>query len=128
MSTHTATSGHNETRTYVLTLLTLLVLTAITVFAAGINFGSSSVNVIIALTIATIKASLVALIFMHLLHDKPVNGVILVAGFIFLGLFLGICFTDVSSRAAMEPADHRPPAGGPLTTKPVVPPKPAPAK
>ena len=35
----------------------------------------------IALTIATIKATLVALFFMHLRHDKPVNALIAVAGF-----------------------------------------------
>ena len=37
-------------------------------------FRVNSINVTIALGIATIKASLVALIFMHLRNDKPVNG------------------------------------------------------
>lgn len=103
----------SETRTYALTLAALLTLTFITVFAAGINFGSNTVNVIIALTIATIKASMVGLIFMHLNHDKRVNGMILVAGFIFLGIFLSFCATDVSSRAYVDVSTHKPPAGGP---------------
>ncbi len=38
-----------------------------------------------ALAIATVKAALVALFFMHLRWDKPVNAIIAVAGFLFLG-------------------------------------------
>jgi cytochrome c oxidase subunit 4 len=113
MSTHHEHAATNEPRTYLLTLAALLTLTFITVFAAGLDFGSNTVNVVIALTIATIKATLVALFFMHLIHDKPVNAVILVAGFIFLALFLGFSYTDVSSRVVYDPINHRPPAGGP---------------
>ena len=73
MSTHTehAESPKAEAVKYAATLFVLLILTAITVGASYINFGSG--NIVIALTIATIKASIVGLIFMHLLHDKPVN-------------------------------------------------------
>ena len=95
MSEHT----HNpkaEAATYARTLVTLLILTAITVAASYINFGA--MNVVVALTIATIKATLVALFFMHLLHDKPVNGLIAAAGFIFLGLFLMFTLLDFDTR------------------------------
>ena len=99
MSTHTehASDTKAEARKYLLTLVTLLILTAITVGASYIQFGAA--NVVIALTIATIKAIIVALIFMHLLHDKPVNAVIAVAGFVFLGIFLLFDFMDVAERA-----------------------------
>ena len=113
MSTHSEHSEANAPRTYMVILAILLILTCITVFAAGVNFGSSAVNVVIALTIATIKASLVGLFFMHLLHDKPMNAVIMVFGFIFLGLFLGFSLTDASSRVVYDPIGHKPPAGGP---------------
>jgi cytochrome c oxidase subunit 4 len=83
---------------YAITLALLLMLTFITVFAAGINFGSPSVNVVIALSIATVKASLVALVFMHLRHDKPINAVIFTSSLIFLGIFLGFTMMDVDSR------------------------------
>ena len=67
MSTHTehAENPKTETLKYVATLVVLLILTGITVGASYINFGSG--NVVIALVIATIKASIVGLIFMHLL-------------------------------------------------------------
>ena len=45
---------------------------------------------------------------MHLLHDKPVNAVIAVAGFIFLGIFLLFDFLDVDSRTNPQPINlHR---------------------
>ena len=108
MSTHTEHASYTaaEARKYLLTLITLLILTAITVGASYIQFGSA--NVVIALTIATIKAIIVALIFMHLLHDKPVNAVIAVAGFIFLGIFLLFDFLDIDSRSNPQPINFHP--------------------
>ena len=91
----------NPPRTFTITLLALVLLTFITVAASYVNFGSDAVNVVIALTIATIKASLVAMIFMHLRWDKPVNGLIAVGGFLFLGIFLMFCVIDFDSR--MDP-------------------------
>ena len=90
-------------KVYAGTLLALLVLTAITVGAAGIHFGSNSINVGIALGIATIKASLVALVFMHLRHDKPVNAIIAISGFLFLALLLAYCVIDIDTRKQMIP-------------------------
>jgi cytochrome c oxidase subunit 4 len=125
MSTHTehASNPQAEARTYILTLVALLILTAITVGASYINFGSG--NVVIALAIATIKASIVALFFMHLLHDKPVNGIIAVTGFLFLGILLMFDFIDIDSRKDVEPTNlHAPPA----MTAPATPAAPAAAK
>jgi cytochrome c oxidase subunit 4 len=82
--------------TYAKVLGVLLALTVITVLAAGFNFGSW--NVVIALGIATIKASLVALFFMHLRHDKPIGAVIFVTGAATLGVFLMICMLDSDAR------------------------------
>jgi cytochrome c oxidase subunit 4 len=92
-----------EAATYLKTLIALLILTGITVGASYIHFGSGAANVVVALTIATIKATLVALFFMHLLHDKPVNALIAVAGFIFLGLFLMFTLLDFDSRQDYQP-------------------------
>jgi cytochrome c oxidase subunit 4 len=110
MSSHNenALDPKAEAKTYTLTLVTLLILTAITVGASYIQFGS--MNVVIALTIATIKATLVALFFMHLRHDKPVNAVIACAGFLFLGLFLLFTFLDVDTRDPLQPVNLKAPA------------------
>jgi cytochrome c oxidase subunit 4 len=112
-----------EARNYTLTLAVLLILTAITVGASYIQFGS--LNVVIALTIATIKASLVALFFMHLRHDKPVNAVIACAGFLFLGIFLMFTFLDVDTRDPLQPVNLK--AVAPATAAPAATPAAAPA-
>ena len=115
MSTHTQHTTHHavdpqkEALTYKLVLGTLLFLTIVTVGASYVNFGSSTVNVVIALTIATIKASVVALFFMHLLHEKPINGVIATAGFLFLGIFLMFCVIDIGARRDPLPRNVKAP-------------------
>jgi len=108
MSTHTehAENPKAEAVKYGITLFVLLILTAITVGASYVNFGSG--NIVIALSIATIKAIIVGLIFMHLLHDKPVNAVIAVAGFVFLGIFLMFDFLDVGTRTDPQPVNFHP--------------------
>jgi cytochrome c oxidase subunit 4 len=102
MSAHTDTH-HGSPKLYTLILLTLMVLTTITVFASGVDFGSPTVNVVIAMVIASIKASLVALFFMHLRWDRPLNSIIFVCGLIFLGIFLIFCFIDVDTRKVVVP-------------------------
>jgi cytochrome c oxidase subunit 4 len=128
MSSHTEhqLDPKAEAKTYTLTLVVLLILTAITVGASYIQFGS--MNVVIALTIATIKASLVALFFMHLRHDKPVNAVIACAGFLFLGLFLLFTFLDVDTRDPLQPVNLKAPApavAAPAGSAPAAPAAPA---
>lgn len=112
MSTHSVHTHdpRKEARAHVVTLVTLLILTVITVGASYIQFGSPAANVVIALTIATFKATIVGLFFMHLLHDKAVNAIIAVAGYLFLGIFLMFCFIDVGSRGDVQPRNLRPPA------------------
>ncbi len=99
------------TRHYIIILAALLVLTVVTVVVAGINFGAPSINVIVALTIAATKGTLVALYFMHLRHDHPINAIVFATGLAILALFLIFCLIDVETRAPIEPANFKPPAG-----------------
>jgi cytochrome c oxidase subunit 4 len=109
MSTHTHAEEHDHggAGVYVKVLLALLFLTIVTVAASYVDFGSG--NIVIALLIATIKATLVALFFMHLRYEKPVNAVIATAGFLFLGIFLMFCFIDFDSRQNLQPVNLKPP-------------------
>jgi len=102
MSAHA--ESYRAVRTYALVLASLLALTVITVIAAGVNFGSAFVNVVVALAIASVKASLVALYFMHLRHDRPMSAVIFVTGLAMLAIFLMFCFLDTLTREHVEPA------------------------
>ena len=101
-----ASHEHGGPKTYTRNLIGLLILTVITVVVAGFDFGSA--NVVIALTIASLKASLVALFFMHLRWEKKINAIIAVAGFLFLGLFLLFSALDMKSRLDPQPTNLAP--------------------
>ena len=76
----------------------LLVLTGVTVWAAGIDLGF--LNVVVALGIATLKASLVILIFMHLKYENwMLKGFVLMA-FVILAIFIGLTFFEAAYRGA----------------------------
>src|SRR3954454_25189199 len=107
---HPESHVHGGPKMYGAVLGGLLVLTIITMAASTIDWGSAMTNVIIAMLIASIKASLVALFFMHLRWDKPMNAIIFCCSLFFLGLFLIGCYTDTVSRPASEPTNLKVPA------------------
>lgn len=110
MSDHSTTAHHHPpARLYAGVLAALLFLTVVTVAASRVDFGTSSINVVIALGIATCKASLVILYFMHLRYDKPMNSLILLTGVLFLGVLLAFCLIDIDSRFAMRPSNLKVP-------------------
>ena len=82
--------------TYFLTWFALLLLTSITVAAAGMDFGNLSVTV--ALVIAGIKATVVLYIFMHLKYEPKLFHVMLWIVLITLVVFVGLTFTDTLFR------------------------------
>lgn len=101
------------------TLLALLVLTVITVgvtWFPWLDFGPR-INLWVALIIATVKASLVALYFMHLRYDKPFNAVVLISALFFVILFIGAALQDsaeyranIDEYRAADPAKNYAPA------------------
>src|SRR5579859_1816083 len=80
----------------------LIVLTIATVRVSYYDFGSA--NIIIAILIATMKASLVAAFFMHLRHDKLFNTVAFLAAFLFLSIFILLTYDDMGYRAQVDGA------------------------
>lgn len=74
----------------------LLVLTLTTTWASYVDLGK--LNVVVALVIATIKASLVVLFFMHVYWLNKFNKLVVVSGLAWLGLLLWLTLTDVVSR------------------------------
>ncbi len=76
----------------------LLILTATTVGAAFVNLGPF--NPIIALLIATIKATLVVLFFMHVKGaSEKLTAAIVVSGFFFLAILLTLSLADYLTRS-----------------------------
>lgn len=103
---------HGGPKLYAAVLGALLFLTVVTVGASMIDFGGGMANVVIAMLIASIKASLVALFFMHLRWEGKMNAIIFCSTLFFLGLFLIGCYTDNINRPALEPTNLKAPAPG----------------
>ena len=72
--------------------LGLLVFTAVTVAVSYFNFGIF--NIVVAMGIASIKAALVCLFFMHLKYDNRLNQVVFFSSLFFLILFIGLTASD----------------------------------
>ena len=73
----------------------LVVLTVITVVVSTLGLGTWEIWA--TLGIATMKGTLVAMFFMHLLYDRPFHAVIVVFCLCFVLLFLGLTIMDSQS-------------------------------
>lgn len=106
-----STNGkHDHRKTYWKIWGILILLTGITVWTSYQDYGTW--NIAVAMLIATIKASLVALFFMHLKYDNKVDIVTFVSSFVFLGIFVGLTASDLLDRETTEPVKVAAAAGG----------------
>lgn len=84
----------------------LLVLTVITVLVAQVHLGDW--NIVVALLIASLKASLVAFIFMHLYYDNKLYFLVFVVSVAFLALLIGLSMADTERRGDLYPELDKP--------------------
>ncbi|MCZ2075444.1 MAG: cytochrome C oxidase subunit IV family protein [Bryobacteraceae bacterium] len=84
-------------RTYFVIFMTLLIFTLITVGVALVDLGRF--NVVVALAIAGIKATLVVLFFMHVRWSSPLTKIFIAASLFWLAILLGFTAADYISRA-----------------------------
>ena len=100
MSNHADNTEHgtHSQGFYIAIGISLLVLTAITVFAAFVNLGPF--NPVVALLIATIKATLVVLFFMHVKGaSEKLTGAVVVSGFFFFLILVSLSLADYLTRS-----------------------------
>jgi cytochrome c oxidase subunit 4 len=96
---------------YLSVFVALMALLGLTLLAYRIPFESyhfpgtkidlSFMNTAVALTIASIKAILVMLVFMHLRHSTKLTWIIAASGFLWLGIMMSFTFADYLSRNAI---------------------------
>jgi len=91
MSTHIV-----PLKTYLIVFAGLIVLTVVTVEVARLDLGPF--NQIVALLVAAAKTTLVALIFMHVRHSKPMVWLSIFCGLLWVALLIGLTMVDFSSR------------------------------
>lgn len=89
-------------RTYFFVFLALLVLTATTTGVAYIDLGEF--NIVVAITIAVIKALLVVMIFMHVKQSTSLTKLIVAAGVFWMVILIALTFSDYVSRGWLGPS------------------------
>jgi cytochrome c oxidase subunit 4 len=91
---------------YIIIFASLMLGTGITVWAAFQNFGPF--NIVIALSIATIKAALVVLYFMHARYSPKRTQLVIVCSIFWLAIMLGLTLSDYNTRPhEMRPGQGR---------------------
>ena len=83
---------------YVKVAAALFALTFLTVGAHAIGEHLQPFTTLIAFSIATVKALLVILFFMHVKYETKINRAIFISGFIFLALLFSLCVLDIYTR------------------------------
>jgi cytochrome c oxidase subunit IV len=86
---------------YAAIFLALMVGTALTVWA-GLRDFPGKLNVIIALTIACIKATLVVLYFMHVRYSSKLIWVIFASALFWLAILFALTFSDYWTRGWLQ--------------------------
>ncbi len=91
-------SGHvSPVSLYITIFLALMVLTAVTVFAAFVDLGQF--NFVVAMVIAAFKATLVIWYFMHVKYASKLTKLTVATGLFFLAILLGLFMVDYGSKA-----------------------------
>src|SRR5205814_7385398 len=94
---HSAPHHITPLSTYIFVFLALAAGTLLTWFASTINLGWA--NTPIALVIATTKAVLVVLFFMHVIHSTRLTWVVIMASLLWLAVLFVLTFADYLTRA-----------------------------
>ncbi len=104
----------HSTKFYAGVLFALLCFTVLTVAVSYLDVdaflalgepvrGVGAWNLTIAIVIATMKASLVVLFFMHLKDDSRFNALVFVGSLLFVGIFFAYTLNDTAVRGTMDP-------------------------
>ena len=75
----------------------LMILTILTVAVSRVNLGL--LNTPIALGLAVVKATLVILFFMHVVHSTRLTWVVIISSFLWLGVMFALTFADYLTRS-----------------------------
>jgi cytochrome c oxidase subunit 4 len=82
---------------YFVVFFALMILTVITVAVSRIDLGA--MNTTVAMAIAIVKATVVILWFMHVIHSPRLTWIIVISSFLWLAVLFVLTFSDYMSRA-----------------------------
>jgi cytochrome c oxidase subunit 4 len=90
---------HPQPRVYYTVFAALMVLLIATLVVAELNVGPPAF--FIAALIATVKAALIILYFMHVRYSQPLTWIVALAGFFWLGILFVLTLSDYVTRVAV---------------------------
>ena len=96
-SGHTPSPHQAPLLMYFLVFGALMVLTVLTVWVSRIDLGA--MNTAVAMAIAIVKALVVILWFMHVIHSPRLTWIVLICSFLWLGVLFVLTFSDYLTRA-----------------------------
>jgi cytochrome c oxidase subunit IV len=97
MDAHASDDISKHVKTYIMVFVTLMVLTCVTVGVAYLHLPTHE-TILVALAIATIKGSLVALFFMHLNHERKLIYWVLALTVVFFAVLMLVPLATVLDR------------------------------
>ena len=99
-SAHANDAHQHSTKSYFVVWIILLACTVLTVLTGRTDLSHlfPSANIVLALTIAVIKASLVVWYFMHVKYQSRLTKLTVATGLFFLAVLLGLMLVDYGSK------------------------------
>ena len=93
---HAAPHHQASLVTYFAVFLGLMILTVVTVAVSRIDLGT--MNTAVAMAIAILKATVVILWFMHVIHSPRMTWIVVISSFIWLAVLFVLLFSDYLTR------------------------------
>ncbi len=94
---HAPAHHRSSLASYFAVFATLMVLTVVTVWVSRIDL--CSLNTTVAMAIAIVKATVVILWFMHVIHSPRLTWIVVLASFLWLAVMFVLFFADYSTRS-----------------------------
>jgi cytochrome c oxidase subunit 4 len=92
-----------STRFYIGIFSTLVMLTLLTITVSYVHLGP--LNLVVAILIASTKAALVVMFFMHLRYETKFNILVFVCSLAFIGVFFAYTINDTGRRGDLDLED-----------------------
>lgn len=93
---HTAPHHQAPLAMYFIVFFVLMGLTVLTVAVSRVNLGE--MNTVVAMAIAVVKALVVILWFMHVIHSPRMTWIVVISSFLWLAVMFVLFFADYLTR------------------------------
>ncbi|HEX2836122.1 MAG TPA: cytochrome C oxidase subunit IV family protein [Thermoanaerobaculia bacterium] len=93
---HAAPHHQSSLMVYFAVFATLMILTVLTVWVSRFDLGE--MNTAVAMAVAIVKATVVILWFMHVIHSPRLTWIVVICSFLWLAVLFVLLFSDYLTR------------------------------